>query len=176
MSDDSTALNDPERPVADGDAAPDPFTSGMLAWPTVGGFVGALVFFGSAMLHQRLDWARGAAFCVAGGGLLAATLALAHTTQLFGRRLLAELRADGLRFERHWGGLGGASTGWHVSRSLALLIAFALSLGGLLAVLRTAQSFAESLLDEDSPPNRSVSAAAASRAAPAAPAAGGKAE
>jgi hypothetical protein len=173
MSGDPTALNDPGRPLADGDPGPDPFTSGMLAWPTVGGFVGAMVFIGSAMLHRHLDWARGAAFCVAGGGLLAATLALAHTTQLFGRRLLAELRADGLRFERHWGGLGGASTGWHVSRSLTLLIAFAVSIGGLLAVLRTAQSFGEHMLEEAPVPKREAVAAAPSSAAPKA---GGKVE
>jgi hypothetical protein len=176
MSDDSIAVNEPEQSDIEGGRGYDSFTSGMLAWPTLGGFIGAMVFIGSALLQHRLEWTRGAAFCVAGGGLLAATLALAHTTQLFGRRLLSELRTEGLRFERHWGGLGGASTGWQVSRSLALLIAFALSLGGLLAVLRTAQSFAESMLDEDSPPKRSVPAAAASSAAPAASAAGGRAE
>jgi hypothetical protein len=54
-----------------------------------------------------------------------------------------------------------------------LLIAFAVSLGGLLAVLRTAQSFGEHMLEEAPVPKREAVAAAPSSAAPKA---GGKVE
>jgi hypothetical protein len=49
---------------------------------------------------------------------------------------LRRIQYDGLTFRRHWGGFGGASTGWTISPALALLL-----IGSVLACLAGAVTF-----------------------------------
>ncbi|MDP4299043.1 hypothetical protein [Leptothrix discophora] len=91
--------------------------------------------------EAHAQWARQLAL-VLGGGAVVAGLAAG---------IEARLR-EGLRFRRHWGGFGGADSGWRVSPALAyLLVCGVLAVVALMLTMEAARVTEEPYRVADEP-------------------------